>query len=276
MKKNQGFTLLEVLLSITILATLMVLAGQTLKRATQHKSRIQSQVDDVSRMRDMIRLLDRDINLAYHHYDFEKAIEEEVKKKQKASTQTPNNNSAINPNNPTPPPVIAPIVDPTSQEPPREAPRVDPTTHFVGAEDNLNFVTLNNARTIRNEKQSDMIEVGYSLRECKSADGKRSSKCLWRRSSGVVDEDVTKGGDEIVILEDVTEFSLKYIGKGKQDWVKDWNTGPGGDGATKNNFPLAVEISVTIEKGEENKKKKYSTQIVSSLHFPNNQESKKQ
>lgn len=283
MIKQKGFTLIEVLLAITILATLMVLAGQTLKRASQHKVRIQAQVDDVSRMRDFLRLVDRDINLAYHHYDFEKAIYDEAKKKQKASANQvgAKGPGTTNPSGVNPPGFTGDASTPPSTtvaeepEPPREAPRQDPSTFFVGAEHSLDFVTLNNGRTIRNEKQSDMIEVGYSLKDCKSSDGKKTSKCIWRRSSPVVDEDVTKGGDEIVVLEDVTEFSLKYIGKGKQDWVKDWNSGPGGDGATRNNFPQAVEISITIEKGEEGKKKKYSSQIVSSLHFPNNQETKK-
>jgi hypothetical protein len=121
---------------------------------------------------------------------------------------------------------------------------------------------------------ADFVEVGYHLKTCKSLHEEKSggSQCLWRRSSPYVDLDVTKGGDEVVLLENLTEFKLRYIGKGKQDWVTDWKTDESGDGATKGKFPTAVEVSVTIEKDEGKGKKKYSMQLVIPVHFPNNPE----
>jgi hypothetical protein len=138
----------------------------------------------------------------------------------------------------------------------------------------MNFVTSNNARAIKNSQQADFIEVGYSLKDCKSLGGETpgSSKCLWRRSSVIVDDDVTKGGDEVVLLENISEFTLRYIGKGKQDWSKDWRSDEGGDGITKNKYPEAVEVSLTTEKKVGAKTKKYSMQNIISIHFPNNAE----
>ncbi|MNL43734.1 Pseudopilin GspJ [compost metagenome] len=95
---------------------------------------------------------------------------------------------------------------------------------------------------------------------------------MWRRSSPYVDLDVTKGGDEVVLLENLTEFKLRYIGKGKQDWVNEWKTDQSGDGATKGRFPTAVEVSVKIEKDDGKGKKKYSMQLIIPIHFPNNPE----
>jgi hypothetical protein len=124
-------------------------------------------------------------------------------------------------------------------------------------------------------KQADFIEVGYSLKSCKSLTGEQaSSQCLWRRTTSWVDEDVTKGGDEVVLLENISEFKLRYIGKGKDDWVGDWRTDNGGDAATKGHFPTAVEISMTAQRKDPKtgKDRKYSMQIVAQIRFPNNEE----
>lgn len=257
-KSSRGFTLIEVMITITILGTLTVLAAQAIQQAIKAKGKLQSQIDDVSRMRDAVRLMERDINLAYHYRDLEKEMQALVKKQGQG-----------NPPPGTPPPPVN-IVSPPEQ---REVPRIDPETNLVGTNETLNFVTMNNARTVKNTKQADFVEIGYSLKDCKNIrDDRGTSKCLWRRSTPYVDVDVTKGGDEVVLMENVAEFKLRYIGKGKQDWVNDWRTDAQGDGATKGKFPQAVEISVTVNKKEGTKNKKYSMQVVVPIHFPNNPE----
>lgn len=258
MKNSRGFTLIELMITMAILATLTIMTAQAISQAIRAKGKLQDQIDDVSRMRDAMRLLERDVNLAYHYRDIEKELEKILKKKNKPTT-------------PSTPVTPTPSEEDSAAEKKREVPRRDPETHFVGNGESFNFVTMNNARTVRNTRQADFIEVGYSLRECKSLRGEQAtSKCLWRRSSPYVDLDVTKGGDEVVLLENVSEFKLRYIGKGKQDWSSDWRTDEQGDGNTKGKFPQAVEISLTVEKKEKGKSKKYSMQVVTPIHFPNN------
>lgn len=271
MKHNRGFTMIELMITITILGTLTMLTAQAIQQAVKAKVKLQDQIDDVSRMRDGLRLLERDINLAYHYRDVEKELEQLMKKK---------NNNSSNQNGTIPDGTIpggipgGQITNDMHEQPEqREVPRRDPETHFVGNNESINFVTMNNARTVRNTKQADFIEVGYALRDCKSLrEGGGSSKCLWRRSSPYVDLDVTKGGDEVALLENVSEFKLRYMGKGKQDWANDWRTDAQGDAATKGKFPQAVEISLTVEKKTAGKSKKYSMQLIVPIHFPNNSE----
>ena len=268
---KRGFTLIEVMIAVAILATLTMLVARSIQQGIAAKAKIQGQIDDISKMRDALRLMERDINLAYHHRDFEKDLEETLKKK-KNPNPTPSNPSG-NPFSPLTGQPTAPMTpDPVTPDPPREAPRQDPSTHFVGTGEEMSFVTQNTARMVRNSRQADFIEVGYSLRNCKSADGSQNSNCLWRRSSNSVDKDVSKGGDEVVLLEDVTDFKLQYIGKGKQDWVTSWRSDEGGDAITKNNFPQAVEITLGVSKGPDGGRKTYKLTIVASVHFPNNKE----
>jgi prepilin-type N-terminal cleavage/methylation domain-containing protein len=280
--KSAGFTLIEVMITITILGTLTVLVAQSMQTAIKSKAKLQTQIDDVSRMRDAMRLLQRDVNLAYHYRDIEKEIDAIIKKKNNPSAPVPGSPGFV-------PPVVQPGQpgQPSPGQDPdqigaampngerREVVRKDPATHFVGNGETLNFVTMNNARTVRDSKSADFAEVGYELKDCKSLKADAgSSKCLWRRSSPLVDLDVTKGGNEIVLLENVTEFKLRYIGKGKQEWVSDWRSDSGGDGVTKNNFPTAVEISLSLTKKEKGRDRKYSMQVITPIHFPNNPEEK--
>lgn len=254
MRNSRGFTLIEVLMTVLIMATLSVLAARSIQQGLKAKEKIQGQIDDVSKIRDALRLMERDLNLAYHHRDFELELQNLIKKKSQPATQ----------------PGVTP--PPAQPEPIPEAPRKSPETHFDGTENEMHFVTMNNTRMIRNSRQADFVEVGYSLKDCASLSGEGSSRCLWRRSSPVVDDDVKTGGQDVVLLENVREFSLQYIGKGKDDWVKDWKTGEGGDAVTRGRFPQAVQISLTVTKGEGDAQKKYSMQIVASIHFPNNKE----
>lgn len=247
----KGFTLLEVILAVTILSTLTILSTQAISRALKARTKIQAEVDDVSALRDALRLLRTDINMAFHHRDFEKEIQEQALKSNA--------------------PLRAGQTNPTPS--PRQTKRSDPTTDFIGTENEINFITLNAARTVSNIMQADFIEVGYSLKNCSNLTTRKASQCLYRRTQYLLDDDVKTGGNEIVMLENVTEFKLRYINEGKQDWVSTWNsTSSSSDAGTKNSFPESVEISLSIEREIENKPKTYSMQIVVPVHFPNNAE----
>lgn len=276
--KSPGFTLIEVLISVAILSTLGLLAAQTIRQAINQKKTIQEQVNETSRLRDALKIFERDVNLAYHHRDWEKEITEAAKKRSKKSNSptTPSGNANVPKFDASGNLISGAGEEADSPLQPGEVARQDPSTQFIGKENEIHFVTMNTGRIVKDQAQADFVEVGYALKDCRSLDGKTESKCLYRRTSPWVDKDVTKGGDEILLLENLTEFSLRYMGKGKQDWVKDWRSDGGGDGATKGNFPWSVEVSVTSQKKEtKNSKetpKKYSMQLVIPIHFPNNKE----
>jgi len=272
LKARRGFTLIEVMITITILGTLTILAAQAISQAIKSKVKLQDQIDDVSRMRDAIRLMERDINLAFHYRDVESELY--VLENSKTANANPTTAAAATATASTANGITfgSPGINPKDPTfPTGEVIRVSPITQFIGAIDSVSFVTMNSARMVRNVHQGDFIEVGYSLKDCRSLkEGGSNSKCLWRRSSPYVDLDVTKGGEDQVLLENITEFKLRYFGKGKPDWVTEWRTDDGGDSATKGKFPQAVEISVTSEKKDKGKTKKYSMQVVVPIHFPNN------
>ena len=257
LKQKKGFTLLEVILAITIMSTLAVLSTQAITCALRARSKIQSEVDDVSALRDSARIMRTDINMAFHHRDVEKEILDLATKPATSQTLTPGAPSGQLPFG--------------SDATRREAKREDPTTHFVGNESEMGFVTLNSGRLTSAAAQADFIEVGYALRDCKNLTTGKSSKCIYRRVQNIIDDDVAAGGNETVMLENVTEFKLRYIGETKQDWVSSWSSKSGtNDSGTIGRYPDAVEVSMGIEREFEGKKRAYSLQLVIPVHFPNN------
>lgn len=263
-RKKSAFTLIEVILAITILSTLTLLTTQAISSALKARTKIQAEVDDVSSLRDAMRLIRTDINMAYHHRDFEKEI---LDLATKPATQAP---VPAQPGAPPPPPQ-QPVYTYPQQQPQRQTKRYDPTTGFIGSDNKIDFVTMNSARTVANTVQADFIEVGYDLNSCKSLTDDSTSQCLYRRTQNIIDNDVSRGGSEMVLLENVSEFKLRYIGEGKQDWVSSWNsTSRSSDGGTKGKFPDAVEVSLSIERDFSGKKRTYSMQYVIPIHFPNN------
>jgi prepilin-type N-terminal cleavage/methylation domain-containing protein len=250
-----GFTLLEVILAITILSTLSLLSTQTISRALKARTKIQAEVDDVSALRDSMRIIRTDLNLAYHHRDFEQEIADLVAKA--PTSGTPSGTPQARP--------------PTAPAPQRQTKRGDPATHFVGDENKMAFVTMNNGRISSNVAQADFIEVGYEVKDCRNLTTQKDSKCLYRRTQNILDDDVTTGGNEIVMLENVSEFKLRYIGDGKQDWSNQWkSTKESFEEVTKGKFPDAVEITLSIEHESEGKSRKYDMNFVVPIHFPNN------
>ena len=258
MSHHRGFTLLEVILSITILSTLSLLSTQAISRALKARTKIQAEVDDVSSLRDSMRMMRTDLNLAYHHRDFEQEIADAVSK-----PTTPTGTPPTIPNTNAPP-------TPAPGAPIRKTKRGDPATQFMGDSDKMSFVTMNNGRMTANTVQADFIEVGYELKNCKNLTTQKDSKCLFRRVQSVLDDDVTTGGNEIVMLENVSEFKLRYIGEGKQDWSNAWKSFQSSDAATNNKFPESVEITLAVERDIEGKKKTYDMIFVVPIHFPNN------
>lgn len=245
---------------MTILSSMMVLVAFSISNATKSKRKVQTEVEVVSALRDAMRIVRTDINLAYNHYDFEQDIREQAKKKPATPPQPPGVGLPPPPPPPPPPPSI----------------RTSPATKFSGNENSINFVTLNNGRMTANDVQADFVEVGYFLKNCKSiyndggradvAQNSQGTNCLFRRLQKVIDKDVTKGGTETVLLENVSEFTLKYLVEGKLDWVSEWKAEK-----DKNNiFPDAVEVTLAIEKDFDGKERKYSIQYVVPIHLPNN------
>ncbi len=263
MKRN-GFTLIEVLISIMIVGFISLFTARSIRQGVQFKGKLQGSLDQRTALNNAMKIIERDINLAFHYQDFYYDLDVEMEKaKYEAEKKKAEEDAKKNGTTSVFPPFVSKL-KPLKQ-----------LTQFLGSENKLDFTNLNNIRVSENSQQSDQQEVGYFLKNCESVmKPELKGQCLWRRTSPYIDDKVDEGGDENVVLEGVQKFELRYFGKGKEDWYKEWKTNESGDDITKDNFPLAVEVSLSTEwkeKGAEKGKTMSAIRVV-PLRFPNNKE----
>jgi type II secretory pathway component PulJ len=266
------------MIAITILAGLSLLTAQAIRSGTVSREKMNRQIRADAELRDVLRVMERDINVAFHHRDIFTTMLNEIEREKAQAASQAQPTGQPGQQGQTPPPELNPLSAEggvTEKKPPKQL------TAFIGDKESLHFTALANIRLQRDIQEGDQAEVGYFLKACKSRaprEARRASatsQCLVRRLSPVIDEDVTTGGNEVVILENVQVFQLRYFGPEREDWVETWKTGENGDAISKENFPYAVEVSLEVHDKADPKAKKVSATMVAPLRFPNNPPKKK-
>ncbi len=247
--KQQGFTLIEVLIAMGILATLSVLTAQSISRSIRDKSRMQTNIDNISSIETAFKIIERDIQMTFHFKDIHHELLTKL-----------GNNKKQNAN----PPLQRP---PTAVTQPQQAHGAIPppqTTQFLGEESRINFVTLLQGRGYSKGLDGDIKEVGYYIEECKGfIKRNETSDCLWRRIASFVDDDVERGGAARVLLENVKLLEFRFYNGERKSWDSVWNS------KTQNTFPRAVEITLEVENNKRPPIKRQSVIPLRHTHNPN-------
>jgi len=292
-KSRGGFTLLEILVAMAILAFVSIFTAQSIQTALKNRAKIQGEIDEVSALRDALKIMENDINHAFNHKDinislynetakaWNKKIEEAKAKAQGGAPKQPQPDAPKHgdpTSNPTTDP-LPPGADPYANLEPMRLRTEVILTHFVGTPEKLDFTSLSNVRISSEERTSDQAEIGYSLKSCRSrSDREKSSQCLIRRVSTLIDDNIEEGGEETPLLENVTKLEFRYLGfVSPTEWVKDWYSNERGDERTRNAFPYAVEVTIEVQdKNSEKKSKPLRMTLVAAIRNPNNPQKKEE
>ena len=118
-------------------------------------------------------------------------------------------------------------------------------TGFIAKEEGtntrVNFTSFSHRRLYRNAHESDQNEIAYFI----TRDPDDSSKdVLARREQRRVDDDLEKGGQNQVLITDVTGFALSFYDPITQEWQATWDTTQAG--GQPNRLPLQAKINVTV------------------------------
>lgn len=284
MRHAHGFTLLEVLVAMAILAFVTIFTAQSISTALKNRTKIQGDIERVSTVRDALKVIENDVNRAFHHRDinialYNAAAKERNRKIEEAKSGGTGAVTTPTPPPPSPPPTTTGAVT-TSQNPyaamePLKLKEEQQLTQFIGEGERLDFTSLSNARISSEERSSDQAEVGYFLKDCKNrSDPSKSSRCLYRRVSTVIDNDVTSGGEETALLENVQSLEFRYLGPpAPPQWTNIWKTNDSGDDRTKDVFPDAVEVTIEVKDGFEANAKSTRMTMVAGIRNPNNKDS---
>ncbi len=247
--RSSGFTLLEVVIAVTLMAFLSYFTAQAIQRALKAKTKIQSDIDRNVALREALNFMVRDIQLAFNYRDvsielFNAAQKQNVQAPRQ--TQTPNQGGAPQPPVETPRQRQQQAAAAAANAPEQKEDKL--VTQFIGDEKKIDFASLSRIRSQQDEAVSNQSEVGYYLDDCTSRkDRKRRLKCLWRRSSPYIDEEPTEGGSAAVLLENVASLSFRYLGpEHEEEWVRAWRSDGQLEEVMKGQFPYAVEITLEV------------------------------
>ncbi len=264
---RSGFTLIEVVVAIAILAVLSIYTAQSIQRGIKSKAKIEKEIERTSVVRDALKVIERDINLAFNYRDINVSLYNLAG--QARTSQSPSASTT-----PIPGSTQSAVAVPQAAASPFKPKEQKLLTAFLGSNKDISLTTLSGVRTQADTQTSDQVVVGYQVKDCTNRINKNlKSRCLWRRLNPIISDDITKGGDETVLLENVTRFELRYLGPGKEtEWIKDWSSGVKGDDSTRGKFPYAVEITIEAQNKNIPGDKPVAMTWVASLRFPNNAE----
>jgi general secretion pathway protein J len=129
--------------------------------------------------------------------------------------------------------------------------------------DRIDFAAFAHRRIVKDARESDQCEVGYSVVSDPEASDKMD---LIRREQTPIDQDPVRGGIVNVLVDNVDLFSLKYLDAASGLWTDTWDTTL--VNAQFNRLPLEVKIAVTLRGRPGLDATTYTTKIVMPMLAP--------
>lgn len=212
MKSKKGFTLLEVMVSISILGVIMMLVWQTNSQTIRAKKRIDTREDIYHQGTVSLQKISTDVSMAF------------LAKIGITSTLMPT---------PTPPPTQTVIQGEEIK------------TFLIGEDrgerDELKFTAFSHLRFFKNAKESDQCKVYYEVVTSETEGGTYN---LIRHEEVWLDSSTDVKGEGLVLAENIQKFNLEYYDSRQNEWRKDWDTEKID---WRGRLPSAVKITISFQ-----------------------------
>lgn len=209
---NAGFTLVEVMLAVAILASLTALMWASIANMFATRDVIEARTERYHQVRVTMNRMAKEIAAAY------------IAGPEFGAELLPGEES-----------MATMTVDEQMDEAKFQASGAQRFQFgMIGRDGKLNFTTMAHVRTMDRERASDHAEIGYFTRTDRNEEG-RMVKMLMRREDVSADDDLEKGGVVYKMLPELDKIEFEYWDPGpvklgtfeelaQGRWVKDWDT----------------------------------------------------
>lgn len=242
----QGFTLIEVMVSVGILGFIMTLVWSGSSQSMRAKKRVETREQIYHEATIALRKISDDIGMAF--------LSKQTKS-EKAATP------AAGAQGTTPEGTTPPAGAPAAEDKTQEKPQVSPLkTFFIGEDrgdkDKLKFTSLSHLRLFKNAKESDQCKLEYEVVPSSEEGGGFD---LVRREDPWLDDSIEVKGAPKILASKVQNFEVEYYDEKKEEWRKEWDTEKT-ESAGK--LPVAARIKISFSDPAD---EKYNIEMTTAI-----------
>lgn len=253
-RTERGFTLIEVLISMSILAGLTAIMWVAIKNIFDTRDFITERYERFQIMRVALDRMNTEIASAYlagPSFGAERRFDDK-----RDATGSGSGGSARQQTE-------------EAQREALEAEREPVAFGMRGEEDELHFTTFAHMRTVEGERTSHHAEIGYYLKEVEKKRGEGTVQSLVRRIDTTYDDDITEGGEVYTLVPNVEDVEFEYwdpgdieLGTeeelGQGSWTRTWDTS---QREHYKRLPTRVKITITLPaQGPRGEEETFTTQ----------------
>jgi general secretion pathway protein J len=270
----RGFTLMEVLVAIGVLAMLSTVMWVTINNMFETRDFVKKRYERFQLMRVAMDRITNEISAAYiagPEFGAERKYEGDFETTSNNNTNNnPNNNSNTGGRNSG----AQGGTGATESQSQSLSFREPVEFGLVGEEDELHFTSFAHARTVEGERASHHAEIGYTVDSVDRA-GEDLDNALLRREDTTLDDDITDGGTTYVLIPELESIEFEYWdpgevqfgddqSTGQGEWVRSWDTR---DREYYRRLPSRIRITVTLPpQGRRDSSETFRTQAYIMTH----------
>jgi general secretion pathway protein J len=131
-------------------------------------------------------------------------------------------------------------------------------THSTPA-DRIDFTSFSHRRLARDSHESDQNEISYFASPDPDVPGKVD---LARRESTIIDLEPKRGGEVNVLVDDIEQFSVKYLDPTTDLWTDTWDSSQ--VSGQPGRLPFEVKLTLVLKGGAANR----PIRFVSKVELP--------
>lgn len=234
LRHPEGFTLLEVLISIVLLVVISLAIYQTTTETFRLRDILMNEGEFYNSIRLSMGVVDRDVAMLFSPINLvpdakPSASPEDIAQMEEVLTSELGQNTLY----------WSPAIDMNGIRP----------SHFVGTDSKMSFISLSHIRLYKESNESEFAKIIYELKDDPDRETAiEGTKILIKGESPNAFDSDDKLDDKTFtyypLLRGISKFQIRYFHKEKDQWRTDWDSDKE---ELRNIYPDRIEINLEVK-----------------------------